>query len=146
MINAKERQILGMGEISVADYIEATVTVSKETLDRFLECSAKWRKSLAVDDAVRNRRNMDPKLARAVERRGVRWYADRHRTYASETFEALADMDREYYSITGRHIKGFTSHRNSTQKEQFLFLFFSKYNQYKKEHLHIGRSKLECPA
>lgn len=146
-IRKKERQALELEEISIADFMDAVAAVSPKTVATFFTYVAKWKKSLAVDDAVRNRRKLGHKLSYAAGRKGAGWFAATRRTYAANAFDALADMDKEYSSLTGRHIKGFTSYRNSTQKEQFMLRFEMEYSDYKKKHPHKLSSELtNCSA
>ena len=127
-------EINGTGAISIPNFIDAINSEGNGVV--FWRHIGQWRNALIIDDVIRNRRRVGPRLVKAVKRRGSQWFSDSHKMHAANAYDFLANLDKAYYARTGKHIKEFTSFRNSTQKEEFMFRFMAAYENYKAEHPH----------
>ena len=122
--------------VSIPDYIYEVINCDEETAKKFRDSIRKWRNALCIEDVVRGRKPLNPRLEKAVKRRGESWFTEAHRKYAADAFDIITQLDKEHYARTGKHIRGFLRCGNSTQKEAFMFRFMEEYNRYMESHPH----------
>lgn len=120
--------------ISIPDFINAT-HLKDTDMNPFWKEVRKMYNAMNVSRSYENgNRTFNKALSKAIRKRGIKWFKDRHKFYAKNAYKLFVKLENKYHAVTGRFIKGWFSPKNSSEIETFIMKLISEHREYMEEH------------
>lgn len=128
-----ETKKLGMGEISIPEFIKA-YAANEDMGHMYLDAMSRWQNCFDIVEAYQLYGNdvsfFSTKLAKKILENGIDFYVQRETHYAKKAFRALLNLDRAYFNSTGCHFKGYVHCDTIDQIIEYLITCDDMYNTY----------------